>query len=176
MERVYLVGLPGSGKTTIGEELANAMGYVFMDLDLEIEKKHGSIEEIFKTHGEKTFREIEREMLVMTLFKEKVVVACGGGTPCFYNNMDWMNWNGVTLYLKRNIEALIEYNGANMGLRPMFLGLEADEMHSKLDELGKEREQYYAKSALIFETNQHFEKSLSAEIQGILLELSKFAL
>jgi len=172
MNRVFLIGLPGSGKTSLGKELAESMNFEFLDLDEEIEKKHGPISEIFRLKGETVFREIERETLILTLFKRDVVVACGGGTACFFNTMDWMNWNGTTVFLRRNMEALITQNGGKLSLRPMFLGLEEEEMRHKMEELLNKREYFYLKSSFIFETNQHFQKTLESDIQDIVFGLS----
>ena len=168
MERIYLIGLPGSGKTSLGRELAKALSYSFVDLDDLIIKEHGSIKEIFRAKGEIYFRKIEREALMLTLLKEKVVVACGGGTPCYFNNMDWMKWNGKTVYLKRSIEAIIRVNGLNLGLRPMFLGLEEGEIRCKIEDLLDERGNFYHNSEFISETNQHFEKSLNSDVEEVV--------
>lgn len=168
MERIYLIGLPGSGKTSLGRELAKALSYSFVDLDDLIIKEHGSIKEIFRAKGEIYFRKIEREALILTLLKEKVVIACGGGTPCYFNNMEWMKWNGKTVYLRRSIEAIIGVNEPNLGLRPMFLRLEASEISGKMEELLTKRENFYHNSEFILETNQHFEKSLNSDVEEVV--------
>jgi shikimate kinase len=168
MERIYLIGLPGSGKTTLGKELAAALNYSFLDLDDLIKTEHGSIEEIFRIKGENYFRKIEREALILTLLKEKVVIACGGGTPCYFNNMDWMKWNGKTVYLRRSIEAIIGVNEPNLVLRPIFSRLEASEISAKMEELLIKRENFYHNSEFILETNQHFKKSLAIDIESVM--------
>ncbi len=82
----------GSGKSTAGIKLANMLGFKFVDLDNLIEEAQGiTISEIFSTHGEEAFRKIEQEMLASTFELSNVIVATGGGAPCFYNNMDAMN-------------------------------------------------------------------------------------
>lgn len=99
-ERIFLVGFMGSGKTTSGRQLARAAGYEFVDLDTAIELETGlDINSIFEQHGEKYFRSIEQRVLKSLISKNNIVVATGGGTPCFHNNMQWMKANGVTVYL-----------------------------------------------------------------------------
>lgn len=167
MERIFLIGMPGSGKTTLGRALASKMNWSFYDLDEEIEKEFGPINEIFENKGEEHFREIEREKLLSCLIKNNVVVACGGGTPCFYNNMNWMNWNGKTIYLKRNLSSLSTILMKNKGLRPMFLSLNQEQIMAKVPKILAQREVFYLKSKIIHGTNQHFEKSLSVDLESI---------
>ncbi|MFN5829806.1 MAG: shikimate kinase, partial [Bacteroidota bacterium] len=88
---VYLTGFMGSGKTTVGKKLAAQLNYTFIDLDSYIEKQEGrSISELFNEHGENYFREVEHQCLQTLLKLEKLVIACGGGTPCFYDAMQQM--------------------------------------------------------------------------------------
>ena len=97
-----MVGLPGAGKTTWGRRLASELKYIFVDLDHEIEKMHGRpIKEIFRSEGETHFRTLEKECLLKSINdKDSFIMATGGGTPCFFDNMHRMNDNGFTIYLK----------------------------------------------------------------------------
>ena len=98
--KVFLVGFMGSGKTTIGKKLANYLKCDFIDLDKLIEAKVGmSIVEYFELYGESAFSDLEREVLQKTDFPENVIIATGGGAPCFGDNMSWMNENGLVAYL-----------------------------------------------------------------------------
>ena len=100
MNKLYLVGLPASGKTTTAKWLSQKMEWTFLDLDEYIESKMGlSVREIFTTLGEDSFREIEAKCLRETASLRDVVVGCGGGTAAFHGNMDWMKSHGLTLYL-----------------------------------------------------------------------------
>lgn len=99
--RIFITGYMGSGKTTTGEIVAGLLGYAFIDLDKKIGQLQGCpIHEIFETRGESFFRQIEREALMETAAYGKIVVATGGGCPAFENNMQWMNENGTTVYLR----------------------------------------------------------------------------
>ena len=85
---VYLIGLPGSGKTTMGKQLASILEIPFFDLDAEIENQAGkSIPELFKEEGEDFFREKERSCLRSFLNRDNFILATGGGTPCFFDNL-----------------------------------------------------------------------------------------
>lgn len=167
MQRIYIWGLPGAGKSTLGKALAAHLSWAFIDLDHSIESKYGKITDLFKEKGEEAFRVLEREVLIQTIFLEKTVVACGGGTPCFFNNAEWMTWNGITVYLERNTRAIFDKIKAQPALRPMFLGLSEPEMLSKLEDLRMKRANFYLKSKIIFNSNQHFLSSLSSDIQRI---------
>ena len=108
-ENIYLVGMPGSGKSTVGRLVAEKLGLDFYDLDTEIEKAQGrAIAEIFSEDGEDVFRKIEAETLINTITNNSsIVMAAGGGTPCFYDGMKVMNESGITVYLETPIELLI---------------------------------------------------------------------
>ena len=107
-EKIFLVGLPGAGKTTLGMELANDLGIPFVDLDLEIEKHtKNSIREIFSEKGESHFRQLEKYYLNNVINDlSTFVMATGGGTPCFYDNMEAMNLAGSTVFIDVPIETI----------------------------------------------------------------------
>ena len=107
MKRVFLVGYMGAGKTTVGKELAKLAGLSFIDLDYYIEGRyHKAVSQIFAERGEEAFREIERNMLHEVAEFEDVLISTGGGAPCFFNNMEFMNASGTTVYLKVSVEEL----------------------------------------------------------------------
>ena len=106
MTRIILIGYMGAGKTTVGKALAKDLGLMFYDLDWYIESRmHKTVAQIFKESGEEGFRRIERNMLHEVAEFEDVVISCGGGTPCFFDNMEYMNSQGQTLYLQASPEA-----------------------------------------------------------------------
>ena len=97
----------GCGKTTTGKKLAKKLGYSFLDLDKEIEKQQkNTIAQIFESKGEDYFRKLEHQFLTDFNLNKNTVVSCGGGTPCFYNNMEMMNKIGYTVYIQMTTEAL----------------------------------------------------------------------
>ena len=108
MKRFFLVGYMGVGKTTIGKLLSKELDVEFIDLDKYIENRYRkTIQEIFAEKGEDKFRIIEREMLLEVATFHNVLISTGGGTPCFFNNMDVMNIHGVTLYIKASVDQLV---------------------------------------------------------------------
>ena len=101
MQRIFLIGYMGVGKTTLGKALADRTGLSFIDLDLFIEGRYRkTIRQIFEAEGEEAFREIERKALHEVAEFEDIILSTGGGTPCFFDNMTYMNSVGTTVYLK----------------------------------------------------------------------------
>ena len=109
MKRVFLIGYMGSGKTTLGKAYSAATGLQFVDLDWYIEERmHKSISDLFAERGEEGFRLLEQKMLHEAGEFENVLIACGGGTPCFFDNMDYMNHTGETLLANKTDEELMQ--------------------------------------------------------------------
>ena len=107
--KIFLIGFMGSGKTSIGKRLAKFLGFDFIDLDSVIETKEGKpISKIFMERGETAFRILEQEALQELVKETGVVVATGGGAPCHNNNLQFMNANGTTVYLRLDQEALLQ--------------------------------------------------------------------
>lgn len=109
---IFLVGMPGSGKSTIGKLLAQTLAVPFYDLDNAIEEKTRlSVSELFEQSGEDHFREVESGVLKDVVLNQKPgIMATGGGAPCFYGGMEWMNSNGVTVFLDVPLTDLVERN------------------------------------------------------------------
>ena len=138
--KIWLIGLPGVGKTFWGQRLAGRLGVPFTDLDREIETHTGiSIPEIFSTHGEDWFREVEG-IAVQEVAKRKApaVVACGGGTPCFGKNMERMKVTGTVVWLRDSISAIAQRLKQEAALRPLLAG-DDPPMEEKLEGLQSER-------------------------------------
>src|SRR4030095_14447942 len=103
---IFLTGFMGAGKTTTGKKLASLLGYTFIDLDGRIEKETGlTVVELFQS-GEYKFREIESMVLTNTGELQNTIISCGGGTPCFNDNLSWMNSHGISVYIKMRPGAL----------------------------------------------------------------------
>ena len=110
MKSIILIGYMGSGKTTVGRQLALALGRTFYDLDWYIEMRyHRTVAQLFAERGEEGFREIERNMLHEAAEFEDIVLSCGGGTPCFFDNMDYIRSVGESVYLKATPEVLAQH-------------------------------------------------------------------
>ncbi|HJY23543.1 MAG TPA: shikimate kinase, partial [Hanamia sp.] len=106
---IFLIGFMGSGKSYWGKVWAKENGYSFYDLDAKIEQAFKmTVEQIFEKHGEEKFREIERLYLRKFENKKKYLLASGGGTPCFFDNMEWMQQHGLVIYLKASPQYLLE--------------------------------------------------------------------
>lgn len=149
---VYLTGFMGSGKTTTGKSLAKLAGARFIDIDNEIEKSAGkSISRIFSEDGEEHFRKAEYDALRSVDLTDSAVIATGGGTPCYADNIDYMNKTGVTVYLKMTPAALASRLEAAMTTRPLIAGLRGESLIRYISDKIAEREPYYLSSRIIFE-------------------------
>ena len=147
MTRIIIIGYMGAGKTTLGKALAARLGIPFYDLDWYIESRmRKTVKEIFDERGEEGFRLIERNMLHEVAEFEDVVVSCGGGTPCFFDNMDYMNEQGKTLYLKATPEVLYSHLKMGKGVRPLLLNKTPEELKAFISQQLEQREPYYAKA------------------------------
>lgn len=154
MIRVILVGYMGSGKTTVGRQLANALGVQFYDLDWYIETRfHKKVAEIFAEKGEEGFRDMERRMLHEVAEFEDIVLSCGGGTPCFFDNMDYMNSLGETLYLKTTPEVLAQHLRMGRTERPLIKGKSPAELEQYIQESLAAREPFYSKAKHIVDVS-----------------------
>ena len=144
--KVVLVGLPGSGKSTFGRQLAKELGFPFYDLDhLIVERVQLSIPEIFSQHGEGKFREWESLALEEALNQDaSFILASGGGTPCFNDNMELVNSLGISVYLDVPLELISQrLQSTKTAQRPLFQGLDQGEVALKLKSLLVSREYFY---------------------------------
>ena len=147
MKRIVLIGYMGSGKTTVGKALAKEIGLPFYDLDWYIESRmRKKVSQIFAERGEEGFRQIERNMLHEVAEFEDVVISCGGGTPCFFDNMDYLNQQAQVVYLRCEPEVLRQHLLMGKGDRPLLKGKSADELVSFISEQVAYREQFYTKA------------------------------
>ena len=147
MRRIILVGYMGSGKTTVGKALSEETGMMFYDLDWYIESRmHTTVPKLFAEKGEEAFRKVEYNMLHEVAEFEDVIISCGGGTPCFFDNMDYLNQQGDVVYLKATPEVL--YNHLLMARveRPLLKGKSPDELIAYITEHLQEREPFYSKA------------------------------
>jgi shikimate kinase len=150
MELIFLVGFMGCGKTTLGKKLANRLGYEFIDLDHVLEAKEGmTIAEYFSQYGEAKFREEESILLKQMEYPENAIISTGGGLPCFFDNMEWMNSHGRTFYVKLSPRALAERLDKGKTTRPVLQGKTGDELIAFIEEKLSEREPFYSKATFI---------------------------
>ena len=129
MRPIFLVGFMGSGKSTLGKALSKATGLRFIDLDTYIEcRYHANVRDIFAEKGESGFRDIEQRMIREVSDFEDVIVACGGGTPCFFNNMEVMNGAGLTVLLAASVPRLLERLKLGRRRRPLIAAMTDTEL------------------------------------------------
>lgn len=145
-QKIFLVGLPGSGKSTFGRQLGSKAGLQFIDLDVEIEKRETyTIANVFATKGEDYFRVVENRVLKEIVQQPiPMVVATGGGTPCYFDAMHLMNAYGTTIYLNLEVDELVKRLQATpLGTRPLFKDLNKKQLHDKLRAMLVERVVFY---------------------------------
>jgi shikimate kinase len=150
--KLFLIGLPGSGKSTLAKELSKKLSYSLIDTDQIICKKEGTtIEEIFNKKGENYFRKLESDTLKELVKTEHAVISTGGGTPCFFDNMEVINQKGLSIFLNIPIKditkRLIESHDQN---RPLIKGKNQEQIEKFLEEKLQERLPYYSKATVEF--------------------------
>jgi len=142
--RIFLIGFMGSGKSTLGAQLARSLDYQFIDMDQLIEDTAElTIPEIFNEHGEEVFRKWEHDILLELCRREKLVISTGGGAPCHSGMMDLMNANGYTIYLKLSPNALQDRLMRSKAERPLIKGKSEAELLEFITILLEKREKFY---------------------------------
>lgn len=137
----------GSGKSTIGKQLAKKLIHEFIDFDELIEEQSGKkISEIFKDDGQQAFRIIETDVLKSVCHDKNTVVSTGGGTPCFYDNMQLMNETGITIYIRLSAGSLFHRLAPSKTERPLLSGLTDLKLMDFITETLSEREHFYMKA------------------------------
>lgn len=152
MTRIILIGYMGAGKTTLGKALARELNVDFCDLDWFIEERyHRTIQQIFDEKGEAGFREIERNMLHEVAEFENIIISCGGGTPCFFDNIEFMNSKAKTVYLKASPETLFQHLKMGKNERPLLKNKSDEELIRFITSSLEQREPFYNKANYIFD-------------------------
>lgn len=152
----------GSGKTHWGRIWAAKNALRFFDLDAEVEKSFKmSVDEIFQKEGEEKFRELERYHLKKFAPKNNFILSCGGGTPCFDENMDWMIAQGSVVYLKAKPERILKNVKPEIDSRPLLKNVNPSELLFFIEKKLKEREPFYNKAQYILDCESLHEDSLS---------------
>ncbi len=147
--KIFLIGMPGSGKTTLGKELAQRLEVDFVDLDAEIERSEGRIiPEIFQASGENHFRQTEARLLREWAGRPaSFVMATGGGAPCFHNGMEVINEYGVSVFLDCSVSELLERVKKNKD-RPLLLASDEEELKDRLDKMLEARLSCYRRASI----------------------------
>lgn len=169
MKRIYLIGYMGAGKTTIGKALEKRTGLSFIDLDYYIEGRYRkTVSQLFAEKGEEAFREIERRMLHEVSMFEDVVISTGGGTPCFFDNMDYMNSQGTTIYLKVPVAELAGRLELCKHTRPVLAGRSGKELESFIAKSLAKRDVFYTQASVVFDASVMLTESDVSHIASAL--------
>ena len=146
---VFLVGFMGCGKTTLGRKLAKHLDYAFIDLDQQLEAKVGmTITEYFAKFGEESFRKLESEVLKTTAYPESAIVSTGGGLPCFFDNMHWMNSQGKTIYIQLSPKTIADRLEHEKHKRPVLNGRKEEELITFIAQKLQERDPFYTQASI----------------------------
>ena len=147
MTRIILIGYMGAGKTTVGKALARELGLPFYDLDWYIEERfRRTIPQIFAEKGEDGFRRIEQNVLHEVAEFEDIILSSGGGTPCFFDNMEYMNRQAMTVYLKATPEILFQHLKMGKTERPLLKGKTDEELMDFIRQSLAVREPFYSQA------------------------------
>ena len=164
--RVFLLGMMGSGKSYWAQKLSEKMNIDWIDLDQQIEKDTSlSIKEIFAVCGEDYFREKERDALHGLSKYKNLILSTGGGTPCFYDNMQWMNEHGVTIWLDEPVEILTERLKKEKAHRPLIKDLSDEELRNFLSKKLTERSFFYSQAKYHLKGNSISDNSFAKILQ-----------
>lgn len=158
---IFLIGFMGSGKSHWGRIWAKGYQLSFIDLDEEIELSFGmKVEDIFEKYSEEKFREMEKFHLKKNENKKGILIACGGGTPCFFDNMDWMLKNGIVVYLNASDRFILEHVKEETKKRPLLKEVSESELLFFIQHKLAEREPTYRRANYILDVQTLNEKSL----------------
>ena len=166
-EKIILIGMPGSGKSSIGKVLAEKMNIKFIDLDNELElAMNKKVTELFSTLGEPGFRKMEHEVLKRILPDNKFVLACGGGTPCFHSNMDLIKASGLSFYLFTDVNELEMRLKNNISERPLLN--QSKNLLSTLEKLSSKRELFFGRADFLMNCTKKNPAQIVDEILWVL--------
>lgn len=145
--RIYLIGYMAAGKTSFGRRLARRLKLNFADTDQYIEEKYGlSVSGLFRENGEENFRRLEREALEELSLRDNIVIATGGGLPCFGDNMQFIKMNGVSIYLKASVAVLCRRLSAAKATRPLLKDKTDQELAASIADMLQKREPFYSQA------------------------------
>ncbi len=153
MSVVFIIGFMTAGKTSEGKRLAKLMNRKFIDLDRLIEEKEKkTVAELFSEKGEEYFREIESKTLQSINIKDNCIVSCGGGSPCYHNNINWIKENGIAVWLKISVDTVLKRLSETKKVRPLLKNLTGEELKNFINKKMKEREPFYSQAQIQVDT------------------------
>ncbi len=165
--KIFLLGFMGSGKTHWGRCLSTTLDMPWKDLDAEIVEKEGhSITDLFKVYGESHFRQLENHYLRTLSQEDPLLLSCGGGTPCYSDNMDFMNEKGLTIWLKVPVEVIVRRLKRKRYKRPLLKGMDERQLQDFVQRKLEERTVYYEQAQLIINPIKYSLKNLTEKIKS----------
>ena len=168
MDRIYIVGYMGAGKTTAARRLAQRLGWEVVDTDALFEEKYKiSVNDFFNKYDEPLYRKLESEVLKSTESLENVVVSTGGGTACYFDNMEWMNQHGLTVFLRISPKAAVDRVIHSRHKRPLVEGKSEEELIEFVNS-------HYASRLPFYELAQITVKSEDFDLEALLQKLTSF--
>lgn len=166
MDRIYIVGYMGAGKTTAARRLAKRMGWEVVDTDALFEEKYKiSVNDFFNKYDEPLYRKLESEVLKATESLDHVVVSTGGGTACFFDNMDWMNQHGLTVFLRISPQAAVDRVIHSRHKRPLVEGKSEEELTEFVNQHYASRLPFYEQANIIVKSEDLDLDALIRQIQ-----------
>lgn len=167
MNKIYLVGYMGAGKTTTARRLAQRLGWEVADTDALFEEKYKiSVNDFFNKYDEPLYRKLESEVLKATEGLENVVVSTGGGTACYFDNMEWMNSHGLTVFLHISPKAAVDRVIHSRHKRPLAEGKSEKELTEFVNS-------HYASRMPFYEQARLTVKSEDLDVEGLLLSIKE---
>jgi shikimate kinase len=154
--KIFLIGFMGSGKTHWGKELSQKLQLPFFDLDEQVvNSENQSINDIFEHQGEEYFRQKETEILhILTESHSSFIMACGGGAPCYFNNIDYMNQAGVTVWLNAHIDILFKRLMVEKAHRPLLKNFSDDQLRAYIIRKFSDRKIYYEQAKVFIDDEE----------------------
>lgn len=165
-QRIYIIGYMGAGKSGVAKQLAARIGWQSCDTDSMFEDKYKiTINDFFAKYGQDLFRKLESDILHSTAQMDKVVVATGGGMPCFFDNMDFMNNNGLTVFLSMSAKSAAIRLSQTKKKRPLTKGLSGDELLRFVEQQYEQRLPFYTQAQMTF-------KAENCDVENIAITIS----
>ena len=153
--KIFLIGMMGSGKSYWAEKLKKKFKVPCYDLDSLVEMmEERTIREIFEEDGEEAFRKLETKMLKLFGEKKQFILSCGGGTPCFNDNMKWMNKTGTTIFLDEPVQTLAQRLLPEKDHRPLIKNMSNEDLEKFLEDKRHERLEFYNQATFTLEGEQ----------------------
>lgn len=167
---LYLVGMPGCGKSTLGKQFSLHSGFDFADTDtIIIQEQKKTIEEIYAEGGEMAFRNLEHALIQRFFDKEEMVICTGGGLPCFHNNMELMNQHGITVFMDVSPEELWRrVQHTDFSGRPIYQNKTPEEIQTVIRERSAERRKFYSLADITLKSDHIVLKDLLKALDELL--------